>query len=78
MQKNSLNQAIGCLKLMIFHLFLIIFACWFWYVLWGRKGILAGIATYLSLFTSKAFLRVFGRVEKRPLISADEQPPPNQ
>lgn len=77
MQQNSLNQAIGCLKIAIFHLLLIIFACWTWYVFIGRKGILAGIATYLSIFSGKAFLRVFGRVEKRPLVSTDDQPPTN-
>jgi hypothetical protein len=66
MKLNSLNQgAPGCLKLALYHLFVIVLSCSFWYLfLGGKRGILVGIGAYISILSGMLFRRVFGRAQR--------------
>jgi hypothetical protein len=65
----------GRLKLLLLHLFEVLFACCIWYLFLGRKGILVGIGAYITIHFARLFLRVFGGVPRAQPESSSDQPP---
>lgn len=65
-QEAESNAALGCLKSLLLNVFGLALACYISFLCFGKKGILAGIGTYLSLPAGKLFLRVFGRARREP------------
>jgi hypothetical protein len=65
MQPPPDQETSGCLKPILLHGLMLALFCFVWYLLVGRKGLLIGIGQYVVMLSGKAFLRVFGKAEKR-------------
>jgi hypothetical protein len=72
------TEATGCLWSAMRHLMLFGLVCWLLLRFIGPDAILSVAVAYLAVFFEEALVRMFGNVEKRPLVSADEQPPADQ
>ncbi|WP_316180217.1 MULTISPECIES: hypothetical protein [unclassified Bradyrhizobium] len=64
-QKSAVR---GCLTSMMVNVLILAFMCGAWYFLFGDKGILAGIASFLAIHLARFFSAVFGNPPQVPSL----------
>jgi hypothetical protein len=72
-QEVESNAALGCLKSLLLNVFGLALACYVSFLCFGKKGILMGIGTYLSVPVGKLFLRVFGRTPREAVSDSTKE-----
>lgn len=65
MPPPSGRESAGCLKTALLHSLLLGIFGFFWYLILGREGLGLVLLAYVAGLSGLAFLRIFGRVEKK-------------